>query len=269
VYGAGVTFPDYITLQGTSVPVQQVNVYQMSAQSNYHAMFLRFEKRYRNGLSVLSSWTWSKAISNAPQYRNSGGANGSENSPPQNSYNLRAERALASFDVRQRWVNSVVYDLPFKGLILGGWQASGILSLQAGFPFTINLAGDTAGIGGGTGGILVRANPTGQSYQLDANQKSTARWFNTGAFVAPPAFQFGVLGRNTVVGPGLVNMDVTLARTIKLRERLNVQVRAEFFNLANHPNFNIVGRIINQPNFGGVLNQLDPRVIQLGAKFSY
>ena len=281
VYGPGVRFPEYITLQGSSVPVQQVNVYQMSAQSNYHAGFLRLEKRFRRGFSVLSSYTYSKAISNAPQYRNSGGANGSENSPPQNSYNLAAERGLASFDVRQRWVSSLVYDLPFgrgrmfltsgpAAALFGGWQAAGIVTMQSGFPFTINLAGDTAGIGGGTGGILVRANPgNGQNAALAAEERTTRRWFNTGAFVAPAAFQFGTLGRNTVSGPGMVNLDVMVSRDIHVVERLNIQLRAEFFNLANHPNYNIVGRIINQPNFGAVLNQLDPRNIQFGAKFIF
>ena len=117
---------------------------------------------------------------------------------------------------------------------------------------------------------MIELNPVaGQNYVLDSAQRSTARWFNTGAFVAPPAFQFGAIGRNTVVGPGLVNVDITLARTIRLREKLSAQLRVEFFNLANHPNYNIVGRIINQPNFGSVLNQLDPRVIQLGVKFNY
>ncbi len=271
VYDSGVVFPSYITVQGNSVPVTQVNVYQMSAQSNYHAGFLRFEKRYRRGFSILSSYTFSKAISNAPQYRNAGGANGSENSPPQNSYNLRAERGLASFDVRQRWVTSFVYEVPGKhGAILSGWQTSGILTFQDGFPFTINLAGDTAGIGGGTGGILIRANPVpGQSYQLPADQKSTARWFNTGAFVTPPAFQFGVLGRNTVIGPGSAGLDLMIAREFHLGERVKAAFRAEFFNLPNHPNFNLVGRIINQPNFGAVLSQFDPRQIQLGTKVTF
>jgi hypothetical protein len=270
VYDPGVVFPSYITVQGSSVPVTQVNIYQMSAQSNYHALYLRLEKRFTKGLSILSAYTFSKAITNAPQYRNAGGANGSENSPPQDSYNLRAERGLASFDVRQRWVTSAVYALPFKDRILGGWQFSGILTLQDGFPFTINLAGDTAGIGGGTGGILIRANPAaGQSYQLVSDQKSTARWFNTGAFVAPPAFQFGALGRNTVIGPGLADLDVSAARKFRLTERVAAQFRAEFFNLANHPNFNLVGRIINQPNFGGVLSQFDPRQIQVAAKLSF
>lgn len=281
VFDSGVVFPYYITVKGASVPVQQVNSYQMSAQSNYHAAFVRFERRFSMGFSLLSSYTFSKAISNAPQYRNAGGATGSENSPPQDSYNLRAERGLASFDMRQRWVSSFVYNLPFgkghsllssgvAGGVLGGWQISGILTLQDGFPFTINLAGDTAGIGGGTGGILIRANPApGVSDQLSADQKSTARWFNTGAFVLPPAFQFGTLGRNTVIGPGLVSLDTGVARNFRLRERVTLQLRGEAFNLANHPNFNLVGRIINQPNFGAVLSQFDPRQIQMGAKFQF
>jgi hypothetical protein len=281
VFDPGVVFPPYITLQGTSVPVQQVNVYQMSAQSNYHALFFRYEKRFTHGLSVLSAYTFSKAITNAPQYRNAGGANGSENSPPQDSYNLRAERALASFDVRHRWVTSTVYELPFgKGkpymasgvgaAILGGWQLSGILTAQAGFPFTINLAGDTAGIGGGTGGILIRANPVaGQDYKLSSDLRTTARWFNTGAFIQPAAFTFGTLGRNTVIGPGLFNVDATVARTFRIAEKFSAQLRGEFFNIANHSNYNLVGRIINQPNFGGVLSQFDPRQIQVGLKLQF
>jgi len=281
VFDPGVVFPPYITVQGTSVPVQQVNVYQMSAQSNYHALFFRYEKRFAHGLSVLSAYTFSKAITNAPQYRNAGGANGSENSPPQDSYNLRAERALASFDVRHRWVTSTVYELPFgKGkpyvssgagaAILGGWQLSGIVTAQAGFPFTINLAGDTAGIGGGTGGILIRANPVaGRDYKLSSDQRTMARWFNTGAFVQPAAFTFGTLGRNTVIGPGLFNVDATVARTFRITEGFSAQLRGEFFNVANHSNYNLVGRIINQPNFGGVLSQFDPRQIQLGLKLLF
>ena len=96
-----------------------------------------------------------------------GGVNGAENSPAQDSYNLRAERGLAYFDTRQRLVNTVVYQLPFGrdkrylryGLIskvIGGWETSGILTVQTGFPFTPNLRGDTAGVGAGTGGIFIR-----------------------------------------------------------------------------------------------------------------
>jgi hypothetical protein len=281
VYDAGVVFPPYIIVQGNSVPVTQVNLFQLSAQSNYHALMLRFEKRFTKGLSALSSYTFSKAITNAPQYRNAGGANGSENSPPQDSYNLRSERGLAPYDSRQRLVNTLVYELPFgkgkpfasSGLaaaLFGDWQLSGILTTQAGFPFTVNLAGDTAGIGGGSGGILIRANAVpGRTYKLDAVRRSTSQWFDTGAFAQPPAFQFGNVGRNTVVGPGLVNLDTTIVRSFRFAERATLQVRGEFFNLANHPNFNVVGRIINNPTFGVVQNQFDPRQIQFAAKLHF
>jgi len=279
---AAMVFPHYINVVSNSVPVTQVNMYALSAQSNYHALLLRFERRFARGFSLLSSYTWSKAISNAPQFRNAGGANGSENSPPQNSYNLRAERGLAAYDLRHRLVNTFVWELPFgkgrrfaagraAGAILGGWQLSGILQVQTGFPFTINMNGDTAGIGGGTGGILIRANAApGQTYKLPASGRTTERWFNTAAFSIPPAFTFVNVGRNTVVGPGLVNLDTNISRSFPFGERVRLQVRGEFFNMFNHPNYNIVGRLINVPATSGrVLNQLDPRQIQLAAKISF
>jgi hypothetical protein len=261
------------------VPVTQVNMYAQSAQSNYHAMLLRFERKFASGFSLLSSYTWSKAITNAPQFRNAGGANGSENSPAQNTYDLRAERGLASFDLRHRMVNSLVWDLPFgkdraflkegpAAEIFGGWQLSGIVQAQSGFPFTINVNGDTAGIGGGTGGILVRPNAVaGVSSKLDSSERTTSRWFNTAAFLSPPSFTFGNLGRNTVIGPGFVNTDVMLARNFAFRERYRLQLRGEFFNVFNHPNYRLIGRLINVPDtFGKVLSQFDPRQVQLAAK---
>lgn len=271
IFDPGMVFPSYITTTGNTVPVTQVNMYAHSAQSNYHALLVRLERRYARGFSWLSSFTLAKAISNAPQFRNAGGASGSENSPPQDSYNLRAERGLASFDVRHRWVNTVVYDLPFRNKLLGGWQISGIVQAQSGFPFTINISGDTAGIGGGTGGILIRPNAVpGQTSELESSQRSTNRFFNTGAFALTPSFQFGNVGRNTVTGPGLFNVDTTVARNFALKERLKLQFRAEFFNLLNTPNHSIVGRLINVPaQFGRVLNQLDPRQIQFALKLSF
>jgi hypothetical protein len=278
---AALRFP----LSSTTVPVSQVNYFPHSAQSNYHALALRLEKRYSQGLSLLSSFTWSKAISNAPQYRNAGGITGSENSPPQNSFDLRADRSLAYFNAKLRSVTSIVYDLPFgsgHGLmahgipagIFGGWQISGILQMQSGFPYTINYKGDTLNIGGGSGGILIRPNlavdASGKPVDpnLPAGQRTTARWFNTGAFVQP-AGSFGTVGRNSMIGPHMANVDATLARTFHPAEKMAVQFRAEFFNLANHPNYNLIGRIVNDPTFGIVQNQLSPRNIQFALKLGF
>lgn len=280
-YAAGTTFPPYVNVVGDSVPVGFVNYLPHAAQSNYHSLFVRFEKPFSNGISWLTSYAFSKAITNAPQFRNAGGVNGSENSPAQDSFNLRAERALASFDTRHRLVNTVVYQLPFGrnrahlryGLaskVLGGWETSGIVTAQTGFPFTANLRGDTAGVGAGTGGIFVRPNAVaGSDWRLTDSQRSTARYFNTAAFAAPAAGAFGNVGRNTIIGPGFLNVDAVVVRHFRIHEGLDLQFRAEFFNTLNHPNLNLVGRIMNDPTFGQVLSQFDPRQLQFGLKLTF
>jgi len=281
VFGPGTLFPAYLQVSGNSVPVGQINYLAHSAQSNYHSGYLRLEKRFSNGLSLLTSYTYSKAISNAPQYRNAGGVTGSENSPPQDSYNLRAERSLASFDLRHRFVNTVVYRLPFGhngrwlqngvgAMVLGGLEVSSIFSTQSGFPFTANIKGDSANIGGGTGGIFVRPNPApGQHVQLSASERTTSKWFNTAAFTPPANGTFGTLGRNTIIGPTYTDLDLVLQRSIDIGEKTKVQLRGEVFNALNHSNYGIVGRILNDPSFGVVQNQFDPRQVQLGLKLIF
>jgi TonB dependent receptor len=276
-YAPGIQFPSYITVVGNTVPVGQINYLPHSAQSNYESLFARLEKRFSRGVSFLSSYTWSKAITNAPQFRNAGGVNGNENSPPQDSYNLAAERSLASFNVAHRFINTVLYDLPipknkgFGSKIFGDIQLSGILSIQTGFPFTVNVSGDTAGAGAGTGGIFIRPNYIlGQNVDLSGSARSTDHFFNTAAFSLPPAGAYGNLGRDTIVGPGLTDLDMVIAKNISLRESVKLQLRVECFNIFNHPNYNIVGRIINDPTtFGKVLSQLDPRQVQFGAKLQF
>jgi hypothetical protein len=282
VYAPGTKFPSYISVVGDSAPVGFINFLPHSAQSNYHALLVRLEKRFNKGFSFLNSYTFSKSITNAPQFRNAGGVNGNENSPAQDSFNLAAERGLASINIGHRWVSTGIYSLPFgkqgeylreglAGRILGGIQLSGILSLQTGFPFTINVQGDPANVGAGTGGIYVRPNAVpGTTAALSGSERSTSRFFNTGAFTIPAAGTFGNVGKNTVVGPGLTNLDFVIAKEIPFRERLRFQLRAEAFNILNHSNYSIVGRIINTPaTFGRVLGQLDPRQIQLGAKLIF
>ncbi len=266
------------------VPVTTINYFPHSAHSSYHALALRGEHKFDAGFALLSAFTWSKALTNAPQYRNAGGITGDENSPPQNSFNLAADRSPAYFNTKFRWVTSAVYDLPFgKGkamanqgiaaAILGGWQLSGILQMQTGFPYTINYKGDPINIGGGSGGILVRPNyatVNGQNVDpnLPSSQRTTSQYFNTAAFVQP-ILSFGNVGRNTMTGANLINIDATLARTFRLGEKMNLQFRGELFNLANHPNYNLIGRIVNDPTFGIVQNQLPPRQIQLALKLSF
>src|SRR5262249_51834515 len=105
--------------------------------------------------------------------------------------------------------------------------------------------------------------------ELTGSQRSTDHFFNTQAFAAPATGTFGNLGRNTIIGPSLADLDFVLAKNFALRENVRLQFRAEFFNLLNHPNYNIVGRILNDPTFGRVLSQLDPRQLQFGLKLGF
>jgi hypothetical protein len=151
----------------------------------------------------------------------------------------------------------------------GGFELSGILTMQNGFPFTINLKGDTANVGAGTGGIYVRPNVVGTSQYLPSSEQSTSEWFNTADFANPGAGNFGDLGRNTVIGPAMFDLDVVLQKNISIREHVKVQIRAEFFNALNHSNYSVIDRIFADPAFGAVQSQLDPRQLQFGMKLLF
>jgi hypothetical protein len=278
---AALAFPATTTV----VPVTTIIYFPHSAHSTYHALRTRLERKFNSGFSLLSSFTYSKALTNAPQYRNAGGMTGNENSPPQNSFNLAADRSPAYFNSKLRWVSTALYELPFGrgkkilkqgagAAVLSGWQLSGTLQAQSGFPYTINYKGDPINIGGGSGGILVRpnyvtdANGRNVDPNLPGDQRSTGRYFNTAAFVQPIA-SFGTVGRNTMTGASLVNLDATISRNFGLAERANLQLRGEFFNLMNHPNYSLIGRVVNDPTFGIVQNQLPPRQIQFALRFSF
>ena len=263
-FAQGTTFPDYVAVQGSRVPVGFINFLSRTAESEYDALVTRVEKRFANGFSLLSAYTLSEARSNAPQFRNAGGVGGSENSPPQDSHNLDAEWGPAYYDARHRWVTSATWRMPL------GFQGAGIYTMQSGFPFTVNLRGDTAGVGAGTGGIFVRPNavPNVDPY-LPKSEWKNGRYLDPAAFATPAAGAFGTVGRNSIVGPGYVNVDLSIARPIALSGGRRLELRAEAFNLMNRRNYTIVGRILNDPTFGQLLSQSDPRQWQLGARFIF
>jgi hypothetical protein len=237
--------------------------------SNYHGLTVRIERRFNAGLSFLSSYAWSKSIDDG-----SGISTGSDSSGgAQNTRNWRAERAASDFDVTHRWVLSYVWDLPFgKGkriapdskvvdLLVGGWQMTGIYTLQSGRPFTVVSGTDRSNTGGGNDRPIIVGD-------WRVNNPGPDRWFNpcrivqtlnaqgqivetrTGcaqgdspAWLLPVAGSatvvgvFGNAGRNILRGPGLNNFDLGVSRFFRITERQQIQFRAEVFNLANHPNF--------------------------------
>jgi len=240
-----------------------------NSSATYHGLQTRVERRFANGLSFLASYTFSKTINDASIYENDPG--------PQNVRNLRAEKGLASQDVRQRLVLSYVYELPFgrgkrfgsssNGVsqqLIGGWQVNGITTLQSGQPFTPILGFDNADVGDGTARPDLVGDPI-----LSRGDRSRLRWFNTDAFAAPAPGTFGTAGRNRVIGPGLNNFDFSVVKRFEFGEQRSLEFRTEVFNIFNHSNFVTVGNVLGTPSFGQLTSARDPRDIQFGLKFLF
>jgi len=282
---------------------------ESNASSSYQSMQFRSERRLSHGLDFLAAYTYSKSIDDISSIF--GGSAGS--GLPQNSQNLSGDRGLSDFNAAHRASLSFVYDLPFRRMWAQGpgwsrrladnWQAGGILTVQTGSPFTVVLAGSPAASAAAFGNPErpdlvgdpfqagpVAANPT---CQAPAQVGTPQNWFNQCAFAEPAAEPFGPAfgteGRNILTGPGFTNLDFSLAKTIPLRaESHRLQFRGEFFNLLNHPNFDIPNHTFDQPpcpspngnqlctagNFGSILSanaysNKPPRQIQLSAKYVF
>lgn len=245
-----------------------IELMESNRNSVYHSLQARFEQRLDFGLSLLASYTFAKSIDNGSSFFSSAG----DPNFPQDSYNLRAERGLSNFDVRQRFVASYAYDLPFgkASRWLRGWQTFGILQFQTGQPFTVallpNFDNSNTGIDSLGFGANDRPNVAGDPR---LSHPSATAWFNTSAFAIPPYGTFGNSGRNTVTGPGMATVDLSLVKNTTFRERATMQFRFETFNLLNRTNFGLPDNFIGSPTFGQILSAGNPRRLQLGLKFLF
>jgi hypothetical protein len=239
--------------------------------SSYHALSTRFEKRFSNGLNFLGTYTWSKFLNNTSE---GGGQVGNDAGPYSDFYNRRLDYGYSGNDVPHRMTFASVYELPFgtgrrflKGnnpvrWVLGDWNLGVNALLQAGAPFTVTTQVDTRN-NFSAGGL--RADVIGNP-NLDPSERTPGRWFNTAAFAQPAAFRNGTGGVGIVRADGKINIDISLLKNFPLGERRKLQLRGEFFNLTNHPNFGNPGGTFGGPGFG-VINTADPgRRVQIGAR---
>jgi hypothetical protein len=251
---------------------------ESSANSSYNSLQTRFQQRLDFGLSILASYTWSKSIDNASSFFSSAG----DPNFPQNSRNTSAERGLSNFDVRHRFSLGYGYELPFgKGralladrgflsTILTGWQTFGVITLQSGRPFTVALLPeiDNANTGFESLGFGANQRPN-RLASGELSRRTPDQWFDTSAFQLSPRGSFGDSGRNILEGPGFQNVNFSLMKTTRLREGLELQFRAEAFNLLNHPNFDLPDNFLGSPTFGRILSAESPRHIQFGLKLLF
>ncbi len=255
-----------------------IDLLESRANSSYNALQARYQQRLSRGFTALASYTWSKSIDDASNFFTSAG----DPNFPQNSLDVGAERGRSNFDVRQRLSVSYSYQLPLgKGreyladdgwvsTLLSGWETYGIITLQTGRPFTVALLSeiDNSGTGRSILGFGANDRPN-----LVANPElsnpTTLQWFNTAAFAFPAPGTFGNAGRNILDGPGFQNVNLSLVKNTHFAERVNLQFRAEAFNLFNHPNFNLPDNFLGSPTFGRITSARDPRHIQFGLKLLF
>jgi len=241
--------PPNVPVASTTFGVSTINLLENSAQSWYDAGYVNVRRRAAKGLSLLANYTWSKSLSNAPDFRSPM----FEASIPQNNNDLAAEKGPAC-DVRSRFVLSAIYDVPgwarngFTRSITSNWRTSAIVQLQTGFPLTISVFGDTANAGTALGENPVRANVTGKPV-FGPGTRNAVRWFNPAAFLAPPNNSgfYGNLGRDTLRGPGLATLDLSFLKDTRVSEKVKLQFRADLFNILNRANFNSPNAIVFTP----------------------
>jgi hypothetical protein len=239
---------------------------------NYNALLAKLEKRFSKGISFLVSYTFAKTIDNnstgSAVLTPAGSSDGF-----QNPYCFSCNRGRADSDNRHRFVTSWVYEVPrlkqmgsLASAVLGGWQISGILSAQTGFPITPRVSGDNSlSRGGGDRPNRVEGTPI-----FGPGARGPARWFNPAAFVVPPRGQFGQVGRNVFDGPGLFTIDAAVMKNFYLTEQMRLQFRSEFFNLTNHPNFAFPNAAINTSTVGLITSTTTTsRQIQFALKFTF
>jgi hypothetical protein len=238
--------------------------------SSYNALTVRLERRYANGLTFLSSFAYSKALDT--------GTTASSGTRPQNPRDLRAEWGPATFDAKFRYVGSGVWELPFgrgrrwltdaaKWLdgVAGGWELTGIVTLQSGSPFNITTSRDLSNTGGANRPFVV-GDP-------NIDNPTIERWFNTAAFsnlVPGGGYSYGDAGRNILRGPGFQNFDLGLFKNFRLTERFGLQFRAEAFNAFNHANFSEPSSDANSNSFGQISStSTQNREVQFGLKIRF
>ena len=253
-------------------PYPQLNQFSMEqnvGNSNYNSLQLSLEGRLRGGLVISGAYTWSHCFS-VP-------SDSAEDAGNQNPYDFRPDYSSCDQDVRHVFLVNYIYELPFgKGKAIGsnwnsvtnallsGWQVGGITSIETGLPFNVTVPFDNANVG-----------RTGERAQLVGDPSSSGfrqnilQWYNASAFAVPAPYTYGNLGRNILRAPGLVNFDVSTSKVFRLRETASLRFSADFFNVANHAEFNAPNGSITTPTFMRITSARASRDIQFGLKLSF
>ena len=254
--------PGTIQSQRPYQPWADISTLDTNGNSFTNQFQAELNRRLPSGLYMMSNFTWNKAIDNVPI-----------STSPQNPYDARAERSNSE-GVRQLVFNtSATYPLPlgksilrmdgFLNRIVSGWNLSGIATFRSGTPFSVTFVPSQAGW------YATRADATGISPNLD--NPTIQRWFNPAAFTLPAPFIFGNSARNVLWGPGMMKIDVGMVKDVKFFERYTLNIRAEAFNVPNHPSFANPSASLSSPSTMGRIGStsIENRAVQVALKLSF
>jgi len=258
-------------------------------QMFYNAFQTSLNKRFSNGFNFLASYTLA---------HNLGNADGNVGAQIQDAHHPEREYGPVLPDLRHRFVVSYIYELPVgrgrqfladlggvADAIIGGWQIGGITSAQSGEAFTAGMSGDFSNTGSGS----YRPNQIGNPYDFsidpagqaslgcDPGHQTLACWYNPAVFVTPPvvpgqgvAHVFGDSRIGNLRGPKLVNVDLVLQKSFKIRESQQIEFRSEFFNALNHPNFGLPGSTVDEEGGASITStSTDNRQIEFALKYTF
>ena len=279
--------------------VGSMTLFATDSKAWYDGLQVSFHHRIGQGFSLLGSYTFSKALDEAPPAISFTEISGGPKIR-MDSDDLAGDKGLGAFDVRHAMALSLLWDLPlgkgrkfgsglsgWTGKMAGGWSLGGAVIQTSGSPFTplISFNHSRSGVAGATATTVDRPNLR-PGYSNNPVIGSPDQWYDPNAFELPQAGYFGNLGRNTLIGPGFSNVDVSLVKDTlveRISESFRIQFRVEFFNALNHPNFDLPGNAQNatsasfiftdtsgKPNLAAtrpIRTVNDPREIQLALKF--
>jgi outer membrane receptor protein involved in Fe transport len=244
----------------------RIRMWVTDGESRYHSFQSEYKQRGPWGLDIIAAYTLSRLRDNQQ-----GGLNASR-ARRQNPRSLEGEWGISADDQRHRLVVGYVWDIPWAtsltgvtGVLLGGWQLSGIATFHSGSPIFINQDGDPLNVDSEE----IRPNlVSGQDPNLPSSDRTILRWFNVDAF-SRATVTYGNSPRNPVVGPGRNNVDMSLAKSFGVGGARRLLFRWDVFNAFNTVNWNNPNGTLGNVNFGRITSALAGREMQLSAKFLF
>jgi hypothetical protein len=239
-----------------------------------HSGAVRIRKRMSSGISLGAYYVYSKAIDDASTVGGAGGGG----VVAQDAFDISAERGLSSFDRRHQLTGDFNFELPWgmnkhwlntKGIassIFGDWSLTGSYTIESGTPFTPRIVGSITDVSRGSNGTL-RADYTGLPISL--SDPTLGEWFNTAAFTSPTPGTYGDAGRNSIIGPPTMLLNMALGKDFNLGETRNLEVRWQASNVLNSPQYTSIDTVVTSPTFGRVIGVGAMRTMQLIARFRF